>query len=99
MTKLTHAAVWRAIDRTAAAHGLSASGLAKAAGLDPTAFNESKRVNRTRKPRWPSVETIAKVLNSVGDSVEDFVARLNGRSDKPAVARRPTKGRRGRGKR
>jgi phage repressor protein C with HTH and peptisase S24 domain len=99
MTKFTHAAVWRAIDRTAEAHSLSASGLAKAAGLDATAFNESKRVRRTKKPRRPSVETIAKVLDSVGDSVEDFVKRLNGRGDKPAAARRSTKGPRGRGKR
>ena len=28
MTKFTHAKLWRAIDRTAEAHGLSASGLA-----------------------------------------------------------------------
>jgi len=76
MTKLTHAKVWRAIDRTADAHGFSPSGLAKAAQLDPTAFNKSKRFSPTRKPRWPSVETVAKVLNCVGDSVEDFVKRL-----------------------
>ena len=76
MTKFTHAAVWRAIDRTAKAHGLSVSGLAKIAALDPTAFNKSKRFSATRKPRWPSVETIAKVLKAVGDSVEVFVERL-----------------------
>jgi phage repressor protein C with HTH and peptisase S24 domain len=76
MTKFTHAKVWRAIDRTAKAHGLSASGLARAAALDPTAFNKSKRLSPAQKPRWPSVETVAKVLNSVGDSVEDFVERL-----------------------
>ena len=101
MTKFTHATVWRAIDRTAKAHGLSASGLARGAGLDPTAFNESKRISRIRKPRWPNVETIAKLLDSVGDSVEDFVARLDDRSDRPArgAARQSTKGRRGRAKR
>ena len=76
MTKFTHAKVWRAIDRTAKAHGLSASGLARAADLDPTSFNKSKRVSPSHKPRWPSVETVAKVLNCVGDSVEDFIARL-----------------------
>jgi phage repressor protein C with HTH and peptisase S24 domain len=76
MTRLTHATVWRAIDRTAKAHGLSISGLAKTAGLDSTAFNKTKPLGPGRKPRWPSVETIAKVLNSVGDSVEDFVKRL-----------------------
>ena len=92
MTKFTHAKVWRAIDRTAEAHGLSASGLAKAAARDPTSFNRSKRLSPTRKPRWPSVETIAKVLNGVGDSVEDFVERMN-RSDSPAQARRASRSR------
>jgi phage repressor protein C with HTH and peptisase S24 domain len=76
MTKFTHAKVWRAIDRTAKAHGLSASGLARAAALGPTAFNKSKRLSRTQEPRWPNVETVAKVFDSVGDSVEDFVERL-----------------------
>jgi phage repressor protein C with HTH and peptisase S24 domain len=76
MTKFTHANVWRAIERTAKAHGLSASGLARRARLDPTIFNKSKRVNPAQKPRWPNIETVAKILNSVGDSVEDFVKRL-----------------------
>src|SRR5262245_36395231 len=76
MVKLTHPRVWRAIDRTAKEHGLSTSALAKAANLDSTSFNKSKRVSPTGKPRWPSVETLAKVLNSVGDSIEDFVKRL-----------------------
>jgi phage repressor protein C with HTH and peptisase S24 domain len=77
MTKFTHATIWRAIDRTAEVHGLSASALARAADLDPTSFNKSKRLSPTGKPRWPTVETIAKVLNGVGDSVEDFVERLS----------------------
>ncbi|HWL05186.1 MAG TPA: helix-turn-helix transcriptional regulator, partial [Xanthobacteraceae bacterium] len=33
---LTHAQVWNALDRLAENAGLSASGLAKRAGLDPT---------------------------------------------------------------
>ena len=41
---LTHAQIWTAIDRLAARAGLSASGLAKKAGLDPTTFNKSKRI-------------------------------------------------------
>jgi len=95
MAKLTHTNVWRAIDRTAEAHGLTASGLARGAGLDPTAFNKSKRLSPTQKRRWPSVETIAKVLNSVGDSIEEFVDRLNdhGRASRPRV-RQPASRRR-----
>ena len=40
---LTHAQIWSAIDRLAARAGLTASGLARRAGLDPTTFNKSKR--------------------------------------------------------
>ena len=41
---LTHAQIWTALDRLAARSGLSASGLAKRSGLDPTTFNRSKRI-------------------------------------------------------
>ena len=41
---LTHAQIWTALDRLAARAGLSPSGLAKKAGLDPTTFNKSKRI-------------------------------------------------------
>ncbi len=41
---LTHNQVWGAVDRIAARYNFSPSGLAKAAGLDPTTFNKSKRV-------------------------------------------------------
>ena len=40
---LTHSQIWQAIDGLASRHGLSPSGLAKLAGLDPTTFNKSKR--------------------------------------------------------
>ena len=41
---LTHSRVWNALDRLARVQGLSASALAKRAGLDPTTFNRSKRI-------------------------------------------------------
>lgn len=75
---LTHGQVWGAIDRLATQHGLSASGLAKRAGLDPTAFNRSKRITPDGRPRWPSTESLAKVLAATGASVEDFTSLLNG---------------------
>ena len=53
---LTHAHIWNALDRLAARAGLSASGLAKKAGLDPTTFNKSKRITPEGRPRWPSTE-------------------------------------------
>ena len=53
---LTHAQIWGALDRLAARADLSASGLAKKAGLDPTTFNKSKRITPDGRPRWPSTE-------------------------------------------
>ena len=40
---LSHDRIWAAIDALAKSHSLSASGLARKAGLDPTSFNKSKR--------------------------------------------------------
>ena len=41
----SHRQVWDAIDQIAEEHGLTASGLAKRAGLDSTTFNKSKRIS------------------------------------------------------
>ena len=49
---LTHRAIWAAIDGLAERYGLTASGLARKAGLDPTTFNRSKRISRDGKQRW-----------------------------------------------
>jgi phage repressor protein C with HTH and peptisase S24 domain len=71
---VTHLQIWRALDALAAHHGTSPSGLAKLAGLDPTTFNKSKRGTANGKLRWPSTESLAKVLAATGASLEDFVA-------------------------
>lgn len=71
---LTHAQVWSAIDRLAERAGLSASGLARRAGLDPTTFNRSKRMTVHGRARWPSTESIAKALAATGTPLEVFVA-------------------------
>ncbi len=73
---LTHSDVWRAIDRLAREYGLSASGLARRAGLDPTTFNKSKRVTREGKNRWPSTESVAKVLTATGATMNEFVSYI-----------------------
>ena len=73
---LTHSDVWRAIDRLAAKHGMSPSGLARRAGLDPTTFNKSKRITREGKQRWPSTETVAKILAATGATLGDFVVLI-----------------------
>lgn len=74
---LTHDQIWAALDRLAARAGLSSSGLAKRAGLDPTTFNKSKRVTSDGRERWPSTESIAKALAATDASIETF-ARLIG---------------------
>ncbi len=75
---MKHEDVWRALDTLAAENGLSASGLAKRAGLDPTTFNPSKRTMPDGRPRWPSTESIAKVLDATGASLESFTALVTG---------------------
>ena len=81
---LTHAQIWRAIDKLAERTGLSVSALAKRAGLDATTFNRSKREQPDGRPRWPSTESVAKVLAATGTTLDDFMdlvsrARSSGR--------------------
>ena len=71
-----HGDIWRALDSLAASRGLSASALAKRAGLDPTTFNKSKRVTRDGKLRWPSTESVSKVLTAVNATTVEFVTYL-----------------------
>jgi len=75
---MKHEDVWRAIDTLAAESGLSASGLAKRSGLDATTFNPSKRRMPDGRARWPSTESLAKVLDATGASLESFTALVSG---------------------
>jgi len=70
---LTHGQVWTALDRLAERAGLSASGLAKRSGLDPTTFNRSKRITGDGRERWPSTESVSKALAATNASIETFV--------------------------
>lgn len=79
---LTHKQIWSAIDALATRNRLSPSGLAKLAGLDPTTFNKSKRGAPTGKLRWPSTESLSKILSATGASLAEFVALIDG--EKPA---------------
>lgn len=81
---MKHADVWRALDTLAAEHGLSASGLAKRAGLDATTFNPSKRVMPDGRARWPSTESVAKALDAVGAGFDSFAALVGGARAMPA---------------
>jgi len=73
---LTHAQIWNALDRLAARNQMTASGLAKKAGLDPTTFNKSKRITPEGRPRWPSTESVAKALAATNTRVETFVSLI-----------------------
>ncbi len=73
---LTHNQIWTAIDRLAARAKLTASGLAKKAGLDPTTFNKSKRITPEGRSRWPSTESVAKALAATNTKVETFVTLI-----------------------
>ena len=81
----SHADLWNALDRLAAAKGLSPSGLAKLSGLDPTSFNKSKRLSNDRppRPRWPSTESLAKVLAATRLSLSEFAELLEVASSQP----------------
>lgn len=83
---MRHEDIWRALDTLAAEHGMSTSGLARRAGLDPTAFNLSKRRMSDGRARWPSTETLAKVLAATGAGLEDFTALVNGARALPGAA-------------
>ena len=82
---LSHERVWAAIDALAAKHEMTPSGLARRAGLDATTFNKSKRHGTDGRKRWPSTESLSKVIEATGASLDDFLSLL---SDGPMGARR-----------
>ncbi len=74
----SHDSVWAALDALAARYSLTTSGLARKAGLDPTTFNKSKRYAQDGRARWPSTESIAKVIEATGASFEEFTELISG---------------------
>jgi phage repressor protein C with HTH and peptisase S24 domain len=84
---LTHAQLWTAIDGVARREGLSISGLARRAGLDATAFNPSKRYGPgdPPRPRWPSTESLTRILHATGLTLGDFAALAHDAPATPTV--------------
>jgi phage repressor protein C with HTH and peptisase S24 domain len=82
---LTHSQIWAAIDTLASRYGMTASGLARKAGLDPTTFNRSKRQGPDGRLRWPSTESLAKILHATSATLDEFMGLLTSR---PETARR-----------
>lgn len=70
-------ALWNTIDRLAAEQGFTPSALARAAGLDPTALNPSRRVLPDGRHRLPRLETLFHLLDALGLSFSQF-ATLTG---------------------
>ncbi len=88
---MKHDDIWRALDTLAAESGLSTSGLARAAGLDATTFNSSKRSLGDGRDRWPSTESISKVLVATGCSLETFASLVSGARTVPGAQRSPAR--------
>jgi phage repressor protein C with HTH and peptisase S24 domain len=87
---LSHDRVWAAIDALASRYGMTASGLARKAGLDATSFNKSKRTSPEGRDRWPSTESVSKILQATGATLEDFLrlvdpAASTGQSSLPLI--------------
>ncbi|MDR2770184.1 MAG: hypothetical protein LBB08_01920 [Rickettsiales bacterium] len=80
---MNHLEIWTAIERFASELNLTCSGLAKKSGLDATTFNRSKRFSRDGQPRWPSTQSIAKILKYSGQSMEAFTKHL--RAKEPQI--------------
>lgn len=81
---LSHSHIWAAIDALASRLGTTPSGLARMAGLDPTSFNKSKRQYQdgapslAPRPRWPSTESLSKLLDAAGMKFSEFALLAEG---------------------
>ena len=89
MATLSHGEIWRAIDALAERFDMTPSAMARMAGLDPTSFNRSKRgsAEADGRPRWPSTESLAKLLEATGVNFSEFAALTERTS-----VRAPTRG-------
>ena len=65
---LTHDLIWKSVDHISMQLRLTPIGLARRAGLDATILNKCERL-RNGQPHWPSMSTIAKILNVAGLSL------------------------------
>ena len=71
---MTNSELWAGIINVAKSRHLTCSGLARAAGLDSTTFNKSKRINRDGTPRWPSTYSLARVLDALEIDLAEFAS-------------------------
>jgi CheY-like chemotaxis protein/DNA-binding phage protein len=78
-----HDHIWNAIDHLARSKGWTVSRLAVRAGLDSTSLNLSKRRGADGQARWPSTETISKLLEATGTSLAQFAAWIEAAEANP----------------
>ena len=71
--QLSYNEIWKGLEKLAESKGLSLSALATKAGLDPTSFNKSKRIGADGRKRWPSTESMNKVLQATNTTVFEFM--------------------------
>lgn len=71
--QLTYTEIWNGIEKLAESKDLSLSGLAIKAGLDPTSFNKSKRIGADGRKRWPSTESMNKILEATDTTIFEFM--------------------------
>lgn len=71
--QLTYAEIWKGIENLADSKGLSLSAMAVKAGLDPTSFNKSKRIGTDGRKRWPSTESMNKLLHATNTTIFEFM--------------------------
>lgn len=69
---ITHKDIWNTIDAVANNNNITPSRMAINCGLDSTTFNKSKRLGAYGKLRWPSSETITKILDRHNLSMSEF---------------------------
>ena len=84
---LSHGQIWKAIDGLARREGISASALARRAGLDATSFNPSKRFGPgdPPRPRWPSTESLTRILQATGLSLGEFADLAHDAPERPST--------------
>jgi phage repressor protein C with HTH and peptisase S24 domain len=84
---ISHSQLWKAIDSLARHEGLSVSALARRAGLDATSFNPSKRFGpgEPPRPRWPSTESLTRILAATGLSLGEFAALARDGAERAAA--------------
>ncbi len=87
----SHEQIWAAFEVIAERCGMSLSALSKSAGLDPTSFNPSKRYGRGGRERWPSTETLSRVLKAANMDLREFAAILDSQVKSGSEQRQSTR--------